>query len=213
MYRVRPFALRGYKVFRISANKVDYDLFVDIGSTVSSVNIRVVINTGIDISSSSTSIAAFSTGAFPAGSNIRLINNGNIIGKGGAGGQGGSITGPGLATVGDVGFPAGDAMDLSLDIIIDNTLGSIFGGGGGGGGGGAGERIVSFPDCHSGGGGGGGAGDGGGAGGSSGVASNCTFLTSGSAPRWSPSIRGASWATRTCRRRFANIQHRASGYI
>ena len=68
---------------------------------------------------------AFRTGTFPSNSVIKIINNGTILGRGGAG-AGGSYTATGGA--------AGDAILIDFNVTsLDNTNGYIFGGGGGGG--------------------------------------------------------------------------------
>ena len=66
---------------------------------------------------------ALTTGAFPAGSTLTIINRGIIAGGGGKGGN-----------YNAVGSPGGTALNLQLPVSIQNT-GSIWGGGGGGGGG------------------------------------------------------------------------------
>lgn len=89
----------------------------------------VTINSGIVVSATTTAQYAFDTGAvFPAGSTLALINNGYVIGMGGAGGLG--------ANYGDrTGQPGGPALRAQAAISITN--GGTLGGGGGGGGGGS----------------------------------------------------------------------------
>ena len=65
-------------------------------------------------------------GAFPAG--VTLINNGTIVGMGGAGGTGASTIG---AAPGGAG---GTGLAVSVPVTVTNTNGVISGGGGGGGG-------------------------------------------------------------------------------
>ena len=125
------------------------------------------VNSGIVLSADSTSQYAFDTGAtFPAGTTLALINNGFVIGMGGAGGA--------QYTAGSNGGPA---LRAQYAIGIDAAGGVIGGGGGGGGGskcGGGGGRSGrtdaaggvgapagasgTFSSGGSGGGGGGGAG-------------------------------------------------------
>jgi hypothetical protein len=107
----------------------------------------VTVFAGVYVYSNSTTTPAFTYSGLPEGTIVRLINNGNIIGKGGNGGYriglGGDQVPP---TVG------GPAIVLnSLPLFITNN-GTIGGGGGGGGGGG---------DWSVGGGGGAGGGNGG----------------------------------------------------
>ncbi len=114
--------------------------------------VDVTIAPGIWVGSDSTSKPAITTGKFPAGSVVRLINNGTILGAGGAGGNN-PATGNGT-----VGSPGGPAVDLQYPLTIVNN-GDIWGGGGGGAGG---TTLLGAR----GGGGGGGAGMPGGIGGS-----------------------------------------------
>ena len=82
------------------------------------------VNSGIVLSADSTSQYAFDTGAtFPAGTTLTLVNNGFVVGMGGAGGE--------AYTAGSNGGPALRAQHA---ITIDATGGVIAGGGGGGGG-------------------------------------------------------------------------------
>lgn len=96
-------------------------------------NKRVVltINSGVVITSGS--YAVIVSGSFPNG--IRIINNGLILGSGGAGGTGGGGYGTTTAGLsGGVGSAGGRALYASTPVVILN-YGSIYGGGGGGGGG------------------------------------------------------------------------------
>jgi len=89
----------------------------------------ITINSGVYIWSDNTAVAALTTGTFPRG--LTIINNGYIMGKGGAGGEGNS--GPPSA-----GFNGGHAVSVSTGVyLIMNMAGttSYIGGGGGGGGG------------------------------------------------------------------------------
>jgi hypothetical protein len=104
----------------------------------------LTINSGVSLGSSSTSNPALLISSFPAGTEINIINNGYIVGAGGAGGNGR------WRTAGDAGSNGGDALSIAYATNITNN-GTIGGGGVGGGGG------CAF-DKWSGGGGGGGAG-------------------------------------------------------
>lgn len=82
------------------------------------------VNSGIVLSADSTGQYAFDTGVtFPAGTTLALINNGFVIGMGGAGGA--SYT---------AGSNGGPALRAQYAIGID-AAGGVIGGGGGGGGG------------------------------------------------------------------------------
>ena len=108
-----------------------------LGSPTSAANYTITINAGINVTSTSTGTPALRTGAFPASSVLKLINKGNIKGKGGDGGAGG------YAGAGSNGGAGGDAIKLDMNMTVDNTLGNIWGGGGGGGGGAGGGSDVS----------------------------------------------------------------------
>jgi len=69
-----------------------------------------------------------STGVFPAGSTLFIINNGRIQGAGGKGGWYNSNKTNTLPTAG------GNALTLQFPTTLTNNSGLIFGGGGGGGG-------------------------------------------------------------------------------
>lgn len=115
-----------------------YDVTSTISSNVSGYNMRsvasaagwdgvrplrmtVTINSGVYVGSTSTASHAFTTGSgFPAGSILRVINNGNIVGMGGAGGNAHAA-----------GQPGGPALQVQAPLIITNN-GMIAGGGGGG---------------------------------------------------------------------------------
>ena len=99
------------------------------------------INSGIYLSSSATNTAALTVnGAFPGG--VSLTNNGFIVGRGGNGGAGRSITFPFYGSItgsgGGAGAAGGLALSVSSAISITNN-GTVAGGGGGGGGGRAGS--------------------------------------------------------------------------
>lgn len=86
------------------------------------------VNQGVEITSPTTADPAFSTGNLPAGSLVAIVNEGNIIGRGG---DGGDAFDPALGLTGE-GEDGGTAIDLTLDADIINNF-NIFGGGGGGG--------------------------------------------------------------------------------
>lgn len=129
----------------------------------------VVTNTGNITSASTGSYALTISGSFPNG--VSFINNGTIVGRGGAGANGASIDQtnsrgfwsgyPRYAAAGGAGGPA---LNAATAVTITNN-GTIAGGGGGGGGGSGGayqENTKSgfvYIALH-GGGGGGGAGNG-----------------------------------------------------
>jgi len=113
---------------------------------------RLAINSGAVVGSSSTSAYALTIANFPVGSDILLINDGYIVGKGGDGGQGGTYPTAEPDTAGHAGGPE---LHVQMQTTIQNN--GIIGGGGGGGGGG-GSTSYSNGTYEGGGGGGGGAG-------------------------------------------------------
>ena len=144
----------------------------------SPVNLEITIAQGVLVGSSSTSTAALSVNSFPEGSRAKLINLGSIIGRGGSGGAGGYPSNWGGNPVGGSGGTGGNALNLAVDVTIDNSAGEIFGAGGGGGGGGAYEGGGAY---LIGGGGGTGAGSQGGAtGGGGGQSGTITVQVGGS---------------------------------
>lgn len=148
----------------ISANASDVNMATLFGNPATAGTYVLTINSGVYVTASSTATAALTTGTFPAGSTVKIVNNGYILGKGGGGGNGGRAQGP---YGGQPGLAGGAALSIASTLRVDNTNGYIFGGGGGGGGGG------SAPLCGDGGGGGGGAGGGPGGAGAAGGAGSC----------------------------------------
>jgi len=87
-------------------------------------SVTVTINSGVFVSSASTGSAAFRIdSSWASGDTLTVINNGSILGMGGAGGPGNS----------GAGFSAGPALNTSFAVAVNNTNGTIAGGGGGGG--------------------------------------------------------------------------------
>ncbi|MFA6938978.1 MAG: hypothetical protein WC229_01830, partial [Candidatus Paceibacterota bacterium] len=117
----------------ISSNTQNYDLFTAAGSPGCPVNVIVTINSGVTVSSNSTSQAAiYGSQNLPTGSSVKIINNGTIHGMGGRGGV--IINSISKTSFKDtMGFKGGDAIKLTAKTTIENN-GSIFGGGGGGAG-------------------------------------------------------------------------------
>ncbi len=95
----------------------------------------VTISGGVYVHSASTGSYAFDTGVtFPSGTTLSLINNGVIVGKGGAGGNGGTGQGGGGTNAGTAGSGGGPGFIAQAAISVTNN-GTIGGGGGGGKGG------------------------------------------------------------------------------
>ena len=116
----------------IAADTANYNIATTIGKPPSSKKIRVTINSGVTVYSTSVSQPALDTGTLPAGSTVIVINNGSIIGSGGKGGTG--PIRPNSCSAGTPGSSGGNAVNVQVPVTVDNTNGYIFGGGGGGGG-------------------------------------------------------------------------------
>lgn len=141
-------------------------------------DITVTINSGIYVYSTSTAGYGLDISGATTGDTITIVNNGFIMGQGGAGGNPGSAGGPAIniASIGVTG------------LTITNTSGYI----GGGGGGGNSDASAGFSSGGGGAGGGAGGGGAGGAGGSPGAAgSNGTGNGGGGGGRIMPGTGGA----------------------
>jgi hypothetical protein len=176
MFKVMP--TRGFTIAAVtltSGNARSVNLAAYSGPTI----LTVTLAAGGDILGTSATVPALSFyGTFPAGSTLKIVNAGKMLGQGGTGGNGG--VGSNAGTAGSAGgaaikFESTAAMaDASaIPLTIDNTSGYIAGGGGGGGGGGG--TLA----------GGGGGGQGGGGGGGQGGGSGGSGYASGSDAGWS----------------------------
>lgn len=155
----------------ISANIANVNMAALFGNPTTVASYVLTVNSGVYVYSSSTATAALVTGIFPAGSAVKIVNNGYIVGKGGPGGTGANNGGNGSP-----GGAGGPAISLSTPVTLTNN-GLIGGGGGGGGGSGA---YINDNGSTVGGGGGGGQGNG--AAGSKGTVATYTHTgTSGTA--------------------------------
>lgn len=120
----------------LTSNTQEYNLNTDLLSAgwdgIMPVGVQLTIAAGIYVWSNSTSTPAITIGTFPLASDITLINNGYIMGKGGNGAASGN------------GSSGGPAINLNYPVSITNNSYIAGGGGGGassgavGGGGGAG---------------------------------------------------------------------------
>ena len=89
----------------------------------------ITVNAGVYVYATSTVNAGLTIdGSWPRG--VTVINNGFIIGQGGAGA---TLTGSGQAS-NDPGLPGGPAISLEVNCNIINNSGAFIAGGGGGGG-------------------------------------------------------------------------------
>ena len=168
-----------YLNLTIASNTQNYDVYANAsasplyvaGNTV----VTVTVNPGVDVGSSSApSYAMLVPSSFNPGDSVTIVNNGYIVGAGGAGGTGASGN-LGQGPIPSQSIPAppggtgGNALYVARPTTVTNN--SVIGAGGGGGGG-AGSRVFTSTgpgkEVYGGGGGGGGAGYTGGGGGSGG---------------------------------------------
>jgi hypothetical protein len=136
--------------YNISSNSADLSINVASlsGYVAGGSDIVITVNSGIYVYANSTSTPAFTLIGGTSGDTLTLVNNGFIIGKGGAGGD----------VFGGVpqGYAGGPALSVNFPTTINNTNGAAFiGGGGGGGGAGASEPLYGSNGIISSGGGGG----------------------------------------------------------
>ncbi len=123
-----------YKLF-VTNSTSNYNVADDFYNTYPSVPqtqaVCVVcdIGSGVTVISDTTIEPAVTTGVFPAGSVLAIVNNGNVLGKGGNGGTGTSTTSTPPQT--GAGGNGGNAMELQLNTTVVNNF-NIWGGGGGG---------------------------------------------------------------------------------
>lgn len=131
--------------FTISSNQTNANLasLATAAGWNGSSKLVATIGSGVYISSNSTGTPGLTVnGSFPNG--VSLVNNGFIVGMGGAGGKGGGNGGAGYATNAVAGSSGGLALSVSSAVSITNN-GTIGGGGGGGGGGGS-QLAVYYSD-------------------------------------------------------------------
>jgi hypothetical protein len=142
----------------VSSNGGTFQLSVDAPTIPSNVPVLVILRvlSATERQSASTSLGGLIIDGLASGSEVQLINEGYLLGMGGAGGPGGASGSNG--TAGSAGGPAIRA-DFTGNLFITNNSGRIWGGGGGAGGGGGNDGGPA----RGGGGGGGGAGGGAGA--------------------------------------------------
>ena len=143
----------------------------------------VYIDAGVNICSSSPTLPAVTTGSIPAGGSIVLINNGSIVGSGGAGGEDPSSLASSSCPTAN-GQNGGDAIDIASNINVRIINNGTIASGGGGGGAGAALSAASLSTCIFSGGAAPGGSGGGGAGctpGAGGPSAGCSAGNSGTA--------------------------------
>lgn len=128
------------------------------GSPAAPVTFTFTLGTGVVLQSPNRGTPALDFSGFAAGSVISFVNNGYILGAGGAGGRGATFdSDDGDSTLAQPGEAGGTALRLPSALTTFNVTnnGHIWGGGGGGGGGGANNGDVSWAGAGGGGAGGG----------------------------------------------------------
>ena len=125
----------------ISSNVNNYQISQQRGGSYEAGFTDITVTNQAQVGSTAVGTAGISTGAAPnyaSGDTIKIVNNGEIRGKGGNGGAGMANNGTGVAA----GQAAGDAIDIAYPVTIQNASGAkILGAGGGGGGGGRGSTV------------------------------------------------------------------------
>lgn len=136
---VYTLTISGPAPIHISANTYNVNLYTLAGSPSCPVIDTFIVDPGVSVGSNTLNASgvptpAMTTGIFPSGSQIVIINKGTIEGRGGDGGDKtgyGNYFG-GCAGIGD-GHPGGDAIFVSGSNVKIINQGVIGGGGGGGG--------------------------------------------------------------------------------
>ncbi len=112
------------KVLNIESDVDNYNVFVQAGEPDSAVFVQITIQTGVLVGSANTGAYSFDTGALLAGSTVKIILLGSIIGK------------EGLVS----GADGGPAMNITVETEIDLTGPQALIAGAGGNGGQDGEN-------------------------------------------------------------------------
>lgn len=124
--------IRAPQQFTIPMDQTDYDMQAMTGLPAGSSQFALLnINGSVTLHASSNLVPAFTTGNLNSSSLVCIVNDGDILGRGGDGG-GFAFNGNLLIAGGTAGAPGGDAMNLTTRTILQNN-GAIYGGGSGGG--------------------------------------------------------------------------------
>ena len=125
----------------ISSNTQNYQISQQRGGTYEAGFTDIVLTNNAQVGSTSVSTAGIFTGSAPnyaSGDTVKIINAGNIRGRGGDGGAGANNAGQGVGAW----QIAGDAIETTFPLTVVNNSGAkLLGGGGGGGGGGRGSTV------------------------------------------------------------------------
>lgn len=125
----------------IGSNTQAYQISQQYGGTYEAGFTDIVLTNNAQVGSTAVGTAGIFTGAAPnyaSGDTLKIVNAGNIRGRGGNGGAGANNAGQGVGA----GQIAGDAIETTFPITVVNNSGAkLLGGGGGGGGGARGSTV------------------------------------------------------------------------
>ena len=125
----------------ISSNTQSYQISQQRGDSYEAGFTDITVTNQAQVGSTAVGTAGIFTGAAPnyaSGDTVKIINAGNIRGRGGDGGAGANNAGQGVGA----GQIAGDAIETTFPLTVVNNSGAkLLGGGGGGGGGGRGSTV------------------------------------------------------------------------
>ncbi len=118
--------------YTIPTDQLNYNLQVVNGLPSGSSQFIVLdINSSVEVKSTDHAVPAYTTGNLDPNSLVCIINNGDILGRGGDGG-GVTFNGGLFVAGGEAGHYGGNAANLTTRTILQNH-GAIYGGGSGGG--------------------------------------------------------------------------------
>ena len=125
----------------IGSNTQSYQISQQYGGTYEAGFTDIVLTNNASVGSTAVGTAGIFTGAAPnyaSGDTLKIVNAGQIRGRGGNGGAGMASNGTGVAA----GQIAGDAIETTFPLTVVNNSGAkLLGGGGGGGGAGRGSTV------------------------------------------------------------------------
>ena len=125
----------------IGSNTQAYQISQQRGGTYEAGFTDIVLTNNAQVGSTAVGTAGIFTGSAPnyaSGDTLKIVNAGNIRGRGGNGGAGMASNGTGVAA----GQIAGDAIETTFPLTVVNNSGAkLLGGGGGGGGAGRGSTV------------------------------------------------------------------------
>ena len=125
----------------IGSNTQAYQISQQYGGTYEAGFTDIVLTNNAQVGSTAVGTAGIFTGAAPnyaSGDTLKIVNAGNIRGRGGNGGAGANNAGQGVGA----GQIAGDAIETTFPVTVVNNSGAkLLGGGGGGGGGARGSTV------------------------------------------------------------------------